>query len=115
MQLPIPQNQFYPGLVAGPWPPDTVAATTAHGQNFYEIGGNIFTTNPLAPQAVAAGFAQAPPPTAQTMLHGSSPSNPHQQQHLMSSSSGSNVQSGGGSDGGGASLQLALHKKQKTA
>jgi len=43
---PIPQNQFYPGLVAGPWPPGTVAATTAHGQNFYELGGNIFTTNP---------------------------------------------------------------------
>jgi len=65
---PIPQNQFYPGLVAGPWPPGTVAATTAQCQNFYEIGGNIFTTNPLAPQAVAAGFAQAPPPTAQTMV-----------------------------------------------
>ncbi|KAH8349346.1 hypothetical protein KR084_011929 [Drosophila pseudotakahashii] len=46
---PIPQNQFYPGLVAGPWPPGTT--TTAHGHNFYEIGGNIFTTNPLAPQA----------------------------------------------------------------
>lgn len=65
---PIPQNQFYPGLVAGPWPPGTVAATTAHGQNFYELGGNIFTTNPLPPQPVTAGFAQAPPPTSQAMV-----------------------------------------------
>uniref|UniRef100_A0A6P4EE16 La-related protein CG11505 isoform X1 n=2 Tax=Drosophila rhopaloa TaxID=1041015 RepID=A0A6P4EE16_DRORH len=66
--IPIPPNQFYPGLVANPWPPGTVAATATHGQNFYEIGGNIFATNPLAPQAVAASFAQAPPPTAQTMV-----------------------------------------------
>ncbi|KAH8379981.1 hypothetical protein KR009_008302, partial [Drosophila setifemur] len=65
--IPIQQNQFYPGLVAGPWPPGTVTTAAAHGQNFYEIGGNIYATN-LAPQAVAASFTPAQPPTAQPMV-----------------------------------------------
>lgn len=50
--------------MAGPWPPGTVATTAPHGQNFYDIGGNLFA----APQAVAASFPPAPPPATQQMV-----------------------------------------------